>query len=125
VAVDGRLHLGARAATSVFDADHLIEAWRPRDFGPRTGSVTRTPTGIAWTDARGLDVTRGVGQLGSTTSFNTAFPGYADASWALYLNANLLPRAAVPGVLSQVSTVGVMLQPRSDYTRIYARLTAR
>ena len=123
--VAGNLHLGARAVTSASDAEHLVEAWRARDSGPRTLPLTRTTSGVAWTDARGLDVTRGTGALGSTASFNNAFPGYADASWAFYLNANQLPRSAVPGVLSQVSTLGVMLQPQGDVTRIYARLTVR
>jgi len=123
--VAGKLHLGARAVTSAADAEHLVGAWRLRDLGSHTVPLTRTPNGIAWTGVRGVDVTRGTGALGSTATFNNAFPGYADASWALYLNTNLLPPAAVPGVLSQVSTLGVMLQPQGDLTRIYARVTAR
>ena len=124
-AVAGNVHLGARAVTSAFDANHLLEAWRPRESGPRTLPLTRTPNGIAWTDARGLDVTRGTGALGSTAAFNYAFPGYADASWAFYLNANQLPGSSLKGPLSQVSTLGVMLKPQGDLTNIYARLTVR
>ena len=87
--------------------------------------LARSRTGIAWSDADGLEVTRGTGALGSTATFNNAFPGYAQASWAFYLNANQLPRTAATGLLSHVSTLGVMLQPQGDVTRIYARLTVR
>ena len=119
------------AVTSAFDADHLLEAWNR----PNTLPLSRTSNGVAWTDARGVDVTRGTGALGSTATFNNAFPGYAAASWAFYLNGDQLraaddlgelpPGLKGNGLLSQVSTLGVMLQPEGDTTRIYARLTVR
>ena len=113
--------------TSAADADHLVEAWRLRDLGALRCRLTRTPNGIAWSDVRGVDVTRGTGALGSTATFNNAFPGYASASWAFYLNANQLPARrrlparALPGRAPSASCSS----RRATSTRIYARLTVR